>query len=69
MKHMTFAILRNNIKILYTCYNGVLRYGKKCQDRDDGSHCMNCKYCKAQLSAPDATRLINSYTRRTNEKI
>lgn len=47
MKHMTFAILRNNIKILYTCYNGVLKYGKKCPDRDDGSHCMNCKYCKA----------------------
>lgn len=44
---MSMCFLRNGIKILYKCYNGLLRYGKKCPDRDDGSHCMMCKYCKA----------------------
>lgn len=58
---MSMCLLRNGIKILYKCYNGLLRYGKKCPDRDDGNHCMMCKYCKAQMSAPDATRLLNSF--------
>lgn len=58
---MVLSVTRYNMSILYKCYNGVLRYGKKCPDRDDGTHCMMCKYCKAQMSGPDATRLLNSF--------
>lgn len=46
-KTMIIGISRYNMSIIYRCFNGVLRYGKKCSDRDDGSYCMTCKYCKA----------------------
>ena len=58
---MIIGLSRYNMTITYTCYNGLVKYGKKCNQRDDGSHCMMCKYCKAEMSAADATRLLNSY--------
>ena len=64
MKRMTISILRHGMNIFYKCYNGVLRYGKKCPDRDNGHNCMICKYCKAEMGAYDATRLLESYGHR-----
>ena len=60
-QRMIIGISRYGMNITYTCYNGVTRYGKKCTLRDDSSYCMRCKYCKAEMSARDATRLLNSY--------
>ena len=57
---MVLAISRYNIGITYKCFH-LPDYGKRCDDRDDGSHCMQCKYCKAEMSAFDATRLLNGY--------
>lgn len=60
---MVIGIARYNMKIPYRCCK-LPGYGKKCPDRDDGTHCMKCKYCKAEMSAEDATKLINSYGRK-----
>ena len=57
---MCMTISRNGIGILYKCYK-LPGYGKKCPDRDDGDYCMKCKYCKAEMSGYDATKLLNSY--------
>lgn len=68
-KRMVISISKYGIGVTYVCYNGVLRYGKKCPDRDDGYKCMRCKYCKADMSAYDATRLLNVFGNRNfNEK-
>ena len=70
MKRMVISLSCYNINILYKCYNGLLKYGKRCKQRDDGSYCMKCKYCKAEISAYDATRLLESYGKKKqlNEK-
>lgn len=55
---MVLAISRNGIGITYKCYK-LPGYGRKCDKRDDGEYCMRCKYCKAEMAAFDATRLLN----------
>lgn len=57
-KTMSMVVSRDGIGILYTCYK-LPGHGRKCPDRDDGYHCMRCKYCKAEMSAGDATKLLN----------
>ena len=57
---MCICIARYGMKVLYRCYK-LPGYGSKCHERDDGNHCMKCKYAKAEMSASDATRLISSY--------
>lgn len=56
-KPMSMVVSRDGIGILYTCYK-LPGHGRKCPDRDDGYHCMRCKYCKAEMAAADATRLL-----------
>lgn len=56
---MTISISRNGIGITYKCYK-LPRHGKKCPDKYSDK-CYRCKFCKAELSAMDATRLLNSY--------
>ena len=58
MNRMILAISRRGIGITYKCYK-LPGYGRKCDKRDDGEYCMRCKYCKAEMSAYDATRLLN----------
>lgn len=57
---MVLAISSKGIGITYKCFH-LPDYGKRCDDRDDGSHCMQCKYCKAEMSAFDATRMLNKF--------
>lgn len=59
---MSFVISRYGIGILYKCYNLTYRYSmfRKCPD-EDTEKCMHCKYGKAELTADDATRLLNSF--------
>lgn len=59
---MSIVVSRYGIGILYKCYNLTYRYSlfKKCPD-EDTSKCMTCQYAKAELSAEDATRLLNSF--------
>ena len=57
-KQMTMIVSRNGIGVHYTCYH-LPDYGRRCKERDDGAICMKCKYCKAEMSAFDATRLLN----------
>lgn len=58
MNRMILAISRRGIGITYKCFR-LPGYGRKCEQRDDGYYCMRCKYCKAEMSAYDATRLLN----------
>ena len=62
-RRMTLATARNGIPVDYRCINYTTRQGKRCQDRDDGPHCMKCKYCRAEMPGRDATRLLDIYTR------
>ena len=59
---MTQAVSRNGIGVLYTCYK-LPGHGKYCEDNGTDK-CFKCKYCKAEMSAFDATKLINSYGRK-----
>lgn len=61
-RRMTLALSRYGISITYQCYK-LPGYGKKCIERDNGYHCMTCKYCKADMSGRDATRMLESFTR------
>lgn len=47
------VISKNGITIQYTCYKRL----SKCPD-EETDKCLTCKYCKAELSAYDATRLM-----------
>lgn len=67
-RRMTIAMARNGIAVDYRCINYTTKQGKKCADRDDGSHCMNCRYCRAEMSGRDATRLLNILVREEKEK-
>lgn len=59
---MSIVVSRYGIGILYKCYNLTYRYSwfKKCPD-EGTRKCMTCKYAKAEMSAEDATRLLNSF--------
>lgn len=59
---MSIVVSRYGIGVLYKCFNLTYKYSmfKKCPD-EDTDKCMRCKYAKAELSADDATRLLNSY--------
>ena len=67
-RRMTIVVSRNGIGILFRCFR-LPDYGKRCDERDDGDHCMKCKYCKAELSGFDATRLLNFYGRHNDVRI
>ncbi len=60
---MAIALYRHGVSIFYACYNYVRGRGKKCDQRDDGQHCMKCQYCKAEMSAYDATRMLTVFGR------
>lgn len=62
MKRMIIAISRNGISVTYKCYK-LPGYGWRCQARDDGHICMRCKYCKAEMTAYNATKLLESYNK------
>lgn len=62
---MTIGISRYNINIYYNCYK-LPFHGKRCPDRNT-SKCFTCKYCKAEMSAANATKLLNAYGRRTKD--
>ena len=59
-KKMALVVYRYGISILYKCYNIKLWYGKCCKDNGTNK-CMHCKYGKAELTAEDATRLLNGF--------
>lgn len=55
---VNIALSHNGISVLYRCCNMLLRRGKKCADKNTDK-CLRCKYAKAEMSAYDATRLMN----------
>ena len=63
---MIIAFSQFGISITYTCYNLKLKRGKKCPDKNTNK-CMKCKFCKAEMSATDATKLLNNYSKRIVE--
>lgn len=67
-KRMVLAIYRNGISVTYRCCK-LPGYGWRCQARDDGRICMRCKYCKAEMSALDATRLMGKSEKKVWEDI
>ena len=56
---MRMSISSRGIGILYRCFK-LPGYGKKCPDKYTNK-CMKCPYCKAEMKAADATRLLSSY--------
>ena len=59
-KRMIIATSHMGINVTYRCYK-LPDYGRRCPDRDDGYHCMACKYSKAEMSGFYATRLLSKY--------
>ena len=55
---MVEAVSRRGIRILYKCYR-LPDYGRRCADAF--KKCHTCKYCKAEMKAEDATKLMNRY--------
>ena len=60
-KPMSIAISRSGVSVLYKCYK--MGHGKRCPDKNTDK-CLTCKYAKAEMSAFDATRLMNSFGRK-----
>lgn len=58
---MIIAESRRGISILYRCFR-LPDYGKRCADAFTNK-CFKCRFCKAEMSAEDATNLLNRYTR------
>lgn len=56
------SISKCGIGVTYRCVSEWVRYkGKKrCPDKNTDI-CLTCDFCKAELSARDATKLLNSY--------
>ena len=62
---MTIAMSRYGISVTYNCYNLKLRWGRKCPDKNTDK-CFKCEYCKAEMSAKDATRLLDIFVKEIN---
>ena len=58
---MCMSISSKGIGILYRCFK-LPGYGRRCPDKNTDK-CLKCKYCKAEMQAADATKLLNSYQR------
>ena len=61
-------ITKKGISITYKCYNlrySIIPFHKKCPNYASNK-CFTCKYGKAEMSAYDATRLLN-LTRKADE--
>jgi len=56
---MRMSISSQGIGVFYRCFR-LPDYGKKCPDKNTNK-CLRCKYCKAEMRAADATKLLNSY--------
>ena len=55
------SISKNGISVTYKCYNlkySIIPFHKKCPDYATNK-CFTCKYGKAEMSAYDATKLLN----------
>ena len=63
---MTFSITQHGVSVLYNCRHALLNFGKKCKDKNIDK-CKICKYCKAEMSAYDATKLLRSFQKRMNK--
>ena len=55
-KPMIIAVARDGVSVLYRCYK-LPGYGRKCPDKYS-PRCYKCKFCKAEMSAADATKLL-----------
>ena len=62
MRRVSFCVSRHGMTVLYRCFD-LPGYGRKCPDRNTDK-CYRCKYCKAEMSADDATTLLNAYGRK-----
>ena len=64
---MTISTIQNGMVITYSCYK-LPGHGDKCPDKNT-YRCYTCKYCKAQISARDMTRLLRGYQRKYNNTV
>lgn len=56
MNPMVIGVSSKGVNVLYRCY---FLPEHNCKNHDkNGSECRTCKYCKAEMSAADATRLL-----------
>ena len=72
MGRLSMSVSRNGIGVTYKCVDrhGMLRKldGKEgCKDMSD--KCFKCKFCYAEMSAFNATRLLNSYGKSKHTKV
>lgn len=63
---MVIATSKLGISITYKCYR-FPNNGKKCPDKYT-SKCYNCQYCRAEMTAHDATRLMNAFYKASTNK-
>ena len=65
-KPMRMALFTKGVHILYKCYK-LPGYGKRCPDKNTDK-CFKCKFCKVDMNAADATKLL-SYYKTGNENL
>lgn len=64
---MIIATSWAGISVVYKCRRAKYAFFKKCPD-ESRTNCMHCKWCIAEISAPDATRIMNAYRTRLKEE-
>lgn len=57
---MFISISQFGIDVNYRCYKLYRIFSPHCPD-EGTEKCLRCKYCKASMSAEDATKLIDVY--------
>lgn len=67
MSKLIVALSRYGISVNYRCKSLYAKYkGRKCKDFGTAI-CMTCKLCQAEMPAADATRLLDSFGRRSEQ--
>lgn len=64
---MIIAKSIHGISVLYRCCNAKYMWFRKCPNKSN-ERCIRCQYCKAEMAAEDATRLLNRYDKQVKEK-
>lgn len=66
-KSMRIVVSLYGVGVLFFCCRGP-DYGSRCAERDTSSHCIQCKYCKAEMSGADASKLINEWEKKRDDR-
>ena len=64
---MIIATSWAGVSVVYKCRRAKYAFFKKCPD-ESRTTCMHCKWCIAEIPAPDATRIMSAYRTQIRQK-